>query len=259
MRRYSSILVLCVAACAAPPTRLPLLVPFSPTNGATPVPGNGIGLGMDIGSSLRGPELARGEIRTASIGVGMGDRFSIWYGSPHSDDYVDGAHAHTGVEQVRAKVLLARPFEGRAALAILGGHAWGQRTAVGFVTYPSYASVPLQDDKVWSWEVAAPAELLLGRRRAEARPSVFLGPRVVYMRYDDRLRQDGTFTTFFSGAVGGLHVSTYNCEFFFESTVAYVPQRVFLGGNVGGHLAVMPALGIVFRIGSPYHWGLLRR
>jgi hypothetical protein len=182
---------------------------------------------------------------------------AIWWSSPHSQDHIEGNTAHAGVQQVRAKLLAVRLP--RTVLAVYGGHAWGDRFVFGEGTFPSYQRDTLQNDRIWSWDFALPAEFLIGRRSASARPSLFFGPRLAYARYDDRLRPDGTFSVLLPGAVSGFHISAYQYEFFFESSLAYVPRHAFQGSSSGGRVSVMPALGLVVRVGPPYLWGRGRR
>lgn len=254
------LVLLASAACYSPAVRLPLPVPFSPIGGATPVPANGVGASLELAGSIRGPELARGQIRAVGIGVGAGDRLGIWLSNPRTEDYVDQSTLHTDIQQIRAKAVLAKPFGGRAALAVYGGHAFGNRliSEENYIYDPGVPPVlvrdTLQDDAVWSWEIGAPAELLLGRRDAEARPSIFLGPRVVFVRYDDRVRSDGTFRLVLPGAVGGLHITADRYEFFFETTLAYLPRRAYNGLTAGGRFNLMPAVGVAVRVGPPYRW-----
>jgi hypothetical protein len=257
MRRGLPFLLLASAACLAPETRLPLPAPFLPTYGATPVPGSGAAVAAEWGNGLLGPELVRGEMRSSAFGVGLGNRLNILIATPRamgSRDNVGGVRGSVGVQQFRAKLTFRRPFGRKSALAIYGGHAYGGRFAEGPGQPPSYAPDTLQRDRVWSWEVAAPAELLFGSRAAEILPSIYLGPRLTFMRYEDRVRPDGNFKALFAGAVGGFHVSAGRYEFFLESAAVHVPRHAYAGGWHGGGVALLPAFGAVMRIGSPYFW-----
>ena len=254
------LLLLASAACYAPPVRLPLPVPFSPIGGATPVPGNGVGASLERAGTIRGPELARGEVMGWGLGVGAGDRIGIWLSNPQTQDQVLETTAHTDVQQIRAKAVLARPLGRRAAFALYVGHAFGNRLVVeeDYVYEPNALPVlvrdTLQNDAVWSWELAAPAEVLLSDPAAGARASIFLGPRVVFMQHDDRVRPDGTFRLTMAGALGGLHISVDRYEFFLEATLAYLPRRAYNSATAGGRVSVMPAVGLIVRVGPPFGW-----
>ena len=256
-------LTLACAGCLGGSARLPLPTPFSPVGGATPVPGNGVGLGTELGNSLRGPELTHGEVRAASIGVGAADVLSIWWGSPQTQDQVEFGVAHVGVQQIRLKAVFAKPHDGRMAIAVYAANSWGSRAVFGDTLLPGpplvYRPDTLQRDRVSSWDFAVPAELLIGRRYAASRPSVFFGPRVMYIGYDDRVHADGSFKMLVPGGVGGVHISTWGVEFFLEGTLAYISRRTYQGMSMGGGLAAFPAIAVVAHLGSPYPWRLRLR
>ena len=71
------------SGCAQSAIRLPLPVPFSPVNGATPIVSNGLLVGMEGAGAIVGPELARGEVRTISFGIGLGNRVGLGLSWPH--------------------------------------------------------------------------------------------------------------------------------------------------------------------------------
>jgi hypothetical protein len=253
LRRLIFLSFLAPVACYYSSERVPLPVPFLPTTGATPVPGNGFGFGYDLGRSVIGPELASAQTAGVSAGIGLDDRLSVWYGSARSR----GGTSRTftaGVRQVRGKFLVAKPFGWRSALAVYGARAWGERRAQTYVSVPMAPTVQvLQRDQVFSSELAVPVEFLLGRRFAQTRPSIYFGPRLTHVRYLDQVRADGNFTTVIPGILGGLHLSG-PAEAFLEGTLAYVPRRQYAGSAGGGYVALMPSLGFSVRLGAPYLW-----
>src|SRR5690242_8543155 len=101
MTRFALALLLLAGACAPPPNRLPLPVPYMPTNGGTTVPGNGVGIGAELGSALLSPDLSRGELRATSVGLGIKDRISISLGNPHTKGTIAGQSAPSSLQHFR--------------------------------------------------------------------------------------------------------------------------------------------------------------
>ena len=230
-------------ACAEPRTRLPLPAPFPVIGGATPVPGNGVGLSLELADGLRGPELRRGEVRGGGISVGADDRASLGYLDQETSDADSGVTLHVGVKLGRFKVRVGQLFGERSEVAVYGAIGSSER-----------ARDTLQDDRLHTWELALPAEFLVTEPRASARASVFVGPRIVFERYEDRVRPDQSFNTVFPGVVGGLHLALGHVELFVESTLAYVPRNSYLGVPSGNRLTVMPALSAAVRLGPAFRW-----
>ncbi len=230
-------------ACAEPRTRLPLPALFPVIGGATPVPGNGVGLSLELADGLRGPELGRGEVRGGGISAGAGDRASLGYLYQETSDAASGVTLHVGVKLGRFKVRVGQLFGVRSEVAVYGAIASSERARSG-----------LQEDRLHTWEFALPAEFLVTDPQASSRASLFVGPRVVFERYEDRLRPDQSFDTIFPGVVGGLHLALGHVELFVESTLAYVPRNSYLGVPSGSRLAVMPALSAAVRVGPAFRW-----
>jgi hypothetical protein len=230
-------------ACYEPQTRLPLPAPFPVTGGATTVPGNGVGLSVELADGLRGPELERGELRGGGITIGTDDRVSLGYLYQETSDPDSGVTLHVGVKLGRLKVRMGQPFGARSEVAVYGAVGSSERTLD-----------TLQDDRLHVWELAVPAEFLLSEPRSSPRASVFVGPRVVFERYEDHVRPDQSFNIVFPGALGGLHLVAGHLELFIESTLVYVPENSYLGARSGGRLTVMPALAAALRFGPAFRW-----
>ena len=56
------------------------------------------------------------------------------------------------------------------------------------------------------------------------------------------------------GVLGGVHLAFGRVHLFGEATVVYVPENTYLGVSYGGHLMVVPALGIKVHTGGRYRW-----
>jgi hypothetical protein len=230
-------------ACVEPRTRLPLPALFPVIGGATPVPGNGVGLSLELADGLRGPELGRGEVHGGGISAGVDDRASLGYLYQETSDAASGVTLHVGVKLWRLKMRVGQLFGVRSAVAVYGAIGSSER-----------ARDTLQDDRLRTWELALPAEFLVTEPRASTRASLFVGPRIVFERYEDRVRPDQSFDTVFPGVVGGLHLALGHVELFVESTLAYVPRNSYLGVPSGGRLTVMPALSASVRLGPTFDW-----
>jgi hypothetical protein len=254
MTRFAIALVLLAAACGPPPNRLPLPVPYLPTNGATTVPGNGVGIGAEFGSALLSPDLHRGELRATSVGLGIKDRISISLGNPHTQGSIAGQAANSSLQQFRTKILLVTPHRRRPAISLFAGYAWGEQRVLRRATAPVPQVDTLQNDRMVATELALPAEALIRFPLRNVRTSIFAGPRVTFLRYNDWMRPDDGLKLVMPGAVGGIHFSANILEIFLENTLAYVPRRAVGGGTIGGYLTVMPALGAVVRIGPAFKW-----
>lgn len=232
-----------VGACYVPKVRLPLPATFPVTGGATPVPGNNAGVSFELADGLRGPELGRGEVRGGGIAFGGDDRFSLGYLYQQTSDTDSGVTQHVDVHHGRLTVRIGRLFGAKSQVAVHAAVSSSERQFEG-----------LQDDQLHTWEVAVPAEFLLSGPRASARASVFVGPRLVFEHYEDRVRPDQTFSLRLPGVVSGFHLSVGHLELFIEGTLVHVPRNSYLGVPSGGRLMFMPALSAALRFGPAFRW-----
>jgi hypothetical protein len=218
---------------------------------------------MEGSGAIVGPELARGEVRTITFGIGVGNRVGLGLSWPQWLTHIEGQPGHSGVEQVRAKLLLIRSWDHRLTVGLHGGHSWGERFAYGEPILDNATQLfrqdTVQNDGVRTWDLALPVEYRFSRRYANDRVSGYLGPRVIHVDYHDRVRPDGTFNSNIPGAVAGLHLTGEIYDIFVEGTAGYVSRRLWGGNAVGGRFTLQPAVGMSIRLGQASDWVFRRR
>ena len=228
------------AAGCGVPERFALPVPIPLTQGATTVPAQGAGGLVEFGDGLGGQELLRTEVLAPGIVGAVGDRVSLSF-HPFTEtrgNQVDGVY-------LRAKV--------RA------GPVFGPRSSVGVafsVTASERSLGDVQDERVRSFDLAVPSELLLTSSDDQRLDlSGYLAPRIVVERYDDRLDPAQTLHTTHWGALAGLHGRLGHLHLFAELTLLHLAGRTVRGATLGSDWMAIPALGVALHFGPPHRWG----
>lgn len=241
-RTLHRLLVPCLLLAATPgcvnPTRTPLPAPFPLTRGGTPVPGRGVGVSLELGDGLQGQELLRKELLSGSILVGVADRVSLGVGpyGGHEDDDPAGFLA-TG--KVRVGALLGP----RTSTAVHLGVATVDRT-----------DGDAQDEALTALDLAVPTELLVSGADDGATFGLYVGPRLVYENYRDRLQPADDFSGFVPGWLGGVHLGVASFHLFGEGTLAFPPSTSYRGTRFDGGPVFLPTAGIAAYVGSPFPW-----
>lgn len=220
------------------PVRTPLPAPVTAVRGGTPVPGNGIGLGMQLGDGLQGQELLRKELLTGEVVLGFRDRVNVTaavYGGRDDSDPAGFLFA--------GKVRVGSPLGERTSTALHAGIATVDRL-----------DGAEQDEALTALDVAVPTELLLVDPGAEARFSVYAGPRLLYERYRDRLVPGDSFEGTLPGLLSGLHLDLGHVHLFGEGTVLWRPESRYRGTTYEGGPIFLPSGGVVVHLGSPFRW-----
>jgi hypothetical protein len=211
--------------------------PFPLTYGGTPVPANGLAVGLERSDGLRGQEVQRTELIGPTIGIGVGDRVSVSAASlvPRRNG--------EGFPVWSAKVRLGDLFGPRSSASV---HvAWSRAHR---------EDRPAQADRVSTIDVALPVEFLTSRPAARPKLSLYAGPRITRENYSDDIDPSQSMRHVYFGALGGAHVSYRALHLFGEVTLLYVPTSRFHGVTYGGQLTVMPAVGVLVRLGHDHKW-----
>ncbi len=229
------------ASCA--PSRRALTAPLLLSEGATPVPAAGVGISVDAGDGLRGPELRRTEYFSFGLRAGVAERVSVSF-----NGFEDARQGGTSGAFVRAKLLLANPFGPRSSLGLHSAAIWAERVASD-----------LQNDELRAFDLAVPLEFLLSPTEESGAISFFVGPRILFEDYTDNLNPSESVSAVIAGILGGVHLRLGHLHLFGESSVVYVPEASYMGQTNNGRLMVVPTGGIVFHIGSPYKWSKVQQ
>lgn len=219
--------------------RRPLPTPMPSTHGATPVPGRGVGLGVELGDGLGGQELLRKELLSGHLLVGLADRVELGvavYGG-HEDRDPAGT-------LFSGKVRLGAPLGPRTSTAL----------RVGLATV-SRSDGEAQNESLTALDLALPVEFLLGTSAGSDHVSLYAGPRLVHEHYRDDLRPIDTFDGWLPGGLGGVHLQVGHFHLFGEGTMAWRPATTRQGVRFEGGAIFLPSLGIVVHLGSPFRWG----
>lgn len=236
----------------ATPTRTPLPAPFPVTGGGTPVPGKGLGIGLSLGDGLQGQELLRKELLAAHLVAGIADRINLGGAiyAGHDDNDPQGV-------LLTGKVRLAAPLGPQTSTALHVG--------VAIVSLEKLEQ-STQDESLTALDFALPTELLASTGRPGAMAfSTYVGPRIMYERYRDRIEPGDNLDGWLPGLLGGLHLrlgpiapfgegSTVSFDLFGEGTVAWRPETMYRGLSYDGGLIFLPSGGIVASVGSPFRW-----
>ena len=237
--------VLCAAvtggAGCSTPKRVALPAPFPLTYGGTTVPSAGVIVGFELADALRGQELERAETVGLTLGIGLGDRVSLGVAAYNGHEEFDPEGQITRVG-IRLGDLLGGVFNRPTSTAI----------KLARVTNERYSS-PLQDDRLISWDVAIPTEVMV-TDTGKGRAGIYFGPRVTRVRITDALTSADSRTHTYAGALAGAHLQYKFFNVFGELTVLHVPGDEFRGAAAGGRFTVMPSLGITALIGRAHHW-----
>jgi hypothetical protein len=227
-------------ACTTP-RRVALPAPFPLTYGGTTVPSAGAIVGFELADGLRGQELTRAETVGLSAGVGFLDRLSAGVADYHGHEEEDagGGIARVGV---RLGDLLGGVFKVPTSTAIKIARVTNSRV-----------SLPLQDDRLVSWDVALPTELGVYDTGGE-RIGIYFGPRVTSVRITDALTPSDSMRHTYIGALAGAHLQARFFNVFGELTLIHVPEGEFRGAATGGRITLMPAIGITALMGRAHHW-----
>lgn len=221
------------------PVRTPLPAPAPLVRGGTPVPGNGVGIGLQLSDGLQGQELLRKELLVGSLLIGLDHRVgasaSVFGGHDDGDP--------AGI-QMAGKLRLGGPFGGRSSTAAYGGFAVVDRR-----------DFEEQDESLTTLELSIPTELLLTDPAAPSLLSAYLGPRFVYESYRDHLPTDEDFEGLLPGGLAGLHlVVAGRLHLFAEGTVLWRPENEFRGATHGGTPVFLPSIGLATHLGSAFRW-----
>lgn len=228
---------LALAGCATP-VRIPLPTPFSLTRGGTPVPGEGVGLGMELGDGLQGQELLRKEVVTVHLLAGIADGVNLGVGAFFGHENRDEAGG-----LVTGKVRLGAPAGRRTSASVHVALAAASRRD-GNAQHESVAAVDL----------AVPVEWLATPDAGPAELGLYAGPRLVFESYRDRIRPDEDLDAWLPGRLGGLHLRFGKVHVFGEATIAFRPGTTYLGDEYGGSPILLPSGGVVAHLGSPFRW-----
>lgn len=228
---------LALSGCATP-VRTPLAAPFSLTRGGTPVPGKGVGIGLELGDGLQGQEVLRKELVTGHLLGGIGDVVNLGVGT-----YVGHEPRDEPGVLVTGKARLGAPA--------------GPRTSVSL--HMAFATVRRrdgteQDESLAAVDVAVPVEWLATPDAGPAALGLYAGPRIVHERYRDQIRPAEDLDAWLPGVLGGLHLRLGKVHVFGEATVAFRPGTTYLGEAYGGSPIFLPSGGVVTHLGSPFRW-----
>ena len=217
-----------ISACGTNRAGLP--TPFPLTQGGSPVPAEGIGVGAEFGDALSGAPPERADVLTAFVGASLANRVSASYASY-------GGRGETDVNGAlfRLKVRVGGPF--------------GDLTSV-HVAYATMNRTLMNGphDRLWTADAALPMEFPLTDPRARNRLSLIVGPRVTVARYADALDPTRSKRTPFAGLLAGAHVSRGPFHLFAEGTFTQVPRGEVAGTRYKSRLVFLPTVGALVRI-----------
>jgi hypothetical protein len=228
-----------VAGCGVS-ERIPLPAPVPLTQGGTVVPAHGAGIGIDFGDGFLGQELMRTEILSVGLIGGLGDRVGAALYSFNETRANDQGGTFIRMK-VRAGPLLGPKSSVAAAFA--------------FAT-SSRVSGDLQDERVTTLDLAVPAERLLAAS-ADGRHelSAYLGPRIIFENYDDRLTPGESLEATHAGGLAGIHGRAGRFHLFGELNFLHFPGRIVRGQSYDGGWMVIPSVGFALHFGPSHRWG----
>lgn len=228
-----------LAGCEAP-ARIALPAPVPLTQGGTVVPAHGAGLGIDFGDGFLGQELMRTEILAVGLVGGLGDRVGAAFYNFNETQENDQGGTFIRMK-VRAGPLLGPKTSVAAAFA--------------FAT-SSRVSGDLQDERVTTLDLAVPAERLLAASADGWHElSGYLGPRIIFENYDDRLTPGESLEATHVGGLAGIHGRAGRFHLFGELNYLHLPGRVVRGQSYDGGWMVVPSVGVALHFGPSHRWG----
>lgn len=226
-----------LAACYQP-RRIPLPAPVALTRGGTPVPGKGVGIGLQLENGLQGQELVRKELLGGDFLIGALDRLNIGlsaYGGHEEED--PAGYLVTG------KLRLLGPFGRRSSTALHVGLSNIHRR-----------DGDAQDESLATVDLALPTELLVGTFGERSAFSVYAGPRFLHESYRDDLQPSDGFYGWVPAGLAGLHLQLGWFHLFGEETLAFRPETSYRGVEYPGGTIFLPSVGLVAHVGSPFPW-----
>jgi hypothetical protein len=228
-----------LAGCGVP-ERIPLPAPVPLTQGGTVVPAHGAGLGIDFGDGFLGQELLRTEILAVGVIGGLGDRVGVALYSFNETRQND-----QGGTFIRAKVRAGPLLGPKSSVAAAFAYSTSSRV-----------SADLQDERVTALDLAIPAERLLAASADGWHElSVYLGPRIIFENYDDRLTPGESLEATHAGGLAGIHGRAGRFHLFGELNFLHFPGRVVRGQPYDSGWMVIPSVGIALHFGPSHRWG----
>jgi hypothetical protein len=227
-----------LAGCGVP-ERIALPAPVPLTQGGTVVPAHGAGLGFDFGDGFLGQELMRTEMLAFGLIGGLGDRVGAALYS-----FAETRANDQGGTFLRMKVRAGPLLGPKTSVAAAFAFGTSQRVLEGF-----------QDERVTTLDLAIPAERLLAASGDGRELSAYLGPRIIFENYDDRLTPGESLEATHAGMLAGMHGRAGPFHLFGELNVLHFPGRVVRGQSYEGGWIVIPSLGIAVHFGPSHRWG----
>jgi len=228
-----------LAGCGVP-ERIPLPAPVPLTQGGTVVPAHGAGLGIDFGDGFLGQELLRTEILSVGLIGGLGDRVGVALYSFNETRQNDQGGTFIRMK-VRAGPLLGPKSSVAAAFAY---------------STSSRVSGSLQDERVTTLDLAIPAEWLLAASADGWHElSAYLGPRIMFENYDDRLTPGESLEATHAGGLAGFHGRAGRFHLFGELNFLHFPGRIVRAQSYHSGWMVIPSVGIALHFGPSHRWG----
>jgi hypothetical protein len=114
--------------------------------------------------------------------------------------------------------------------------------------------LPAQKESLRTLDISAPAEFLLTDHPKRWKGSAYVGPRVTIESYRDHLDQRQDLRNVYPGVLGGVHLSYGVLHLFGEATLLYVPESMYHDVTYGGRMTIMPAAGVLVRVGRDHKW-----
>lgn len=216
--------------------------PFPLTYGGTTIPAKGIAGGLEIGDGLSGQEVQRAELLSLNLGVGIADRISV-SGAVYQRDAFNVLSGEPSGSVWRVKARLGDVFGPRSSVSA--------SVAVASV---DREDLPAQKESLHTVDLAAPVEFLLTDPARRLKGSTYVGPRVTMESYRDHLDSRQDLSNVYAGVLGGVHLSYGVLHLFGEATLLYVPKSTYHDVSYGGRMTVMPAAGVLVRIGREHKW-----
>jgi hypothetical protein len=178
------VLLTCPTSCIES-VRVPLAVPLPSVGGTRPATPQGIEFLGEFGDGVWGQEQERAEMAGGGIGFALQERVEVTTSTYTSTRSVrtESGDDHTGesTSGFRGKM---RIFDlgARASLGVHVGHMSAQRDRTD-----------VQNDELTAWDIALPLEFYpKGRTFADYRLGLYIAPRLVAQRFEDRLTREST-------------------------------------------------------------------
>lgn len=189
-----------LGACGpvTPDPRVPLPIPLSAVEGASPAVSTGAIVGLSLTDGFWGPERERAELTGWSFGIALLDRVEIDVQELASNRSVDDdagrPHSGSGATTVRGKVLVRESESGDWAFGVVGSRSNASRFVPG-----------VQDETATAWDLALPVEYRALVRGADADPlAIYAAPRFIRKTFRSRATESSTAGSDTGVAWGGL-------------------------------------------------------